>query len=120
MSFHIMAEAMRTAFPTAVPRPPQPGMLALSDPSRLADAMRAAGFARVEIQEVEGVWQGRAGDAYLDEMDPLHRFMPSYAALDDAGRAKLRNAIRSIVDRDARGGIVEYRTGVLLATGEKR
>ena len=82
--------------------------------------MRAAGFARVEIQEVEGVWQGRAGDAYLDEMDPLHRFMPSYAALDDAGRAKLRNAIRSIVDRDARGGIVEYRTGVLLATGEKR
>jgi len=118
--FHIMAEAMRTAFPEMLPQAPPQDMVALSDPSRLADAMRAAGFASLEVQEVEGVWQGHAGDAYLDEMDPLHRFMAPYATLDDEGRVKVRHAIRSIVDRDASGGIVEYRAGVLLAIGEKR
>jgi hypothetical protein len=82
--------------------------------------MRAAGFASIEVQEVEGVWQGPTGDAYLDEMEPLHRFMAPYARLDEEGRVKVRHAIRSIVDRDASGHMVEYRTGVLLATGEKR
>jgi SAM-dependent methyltransferase len=120
--FQVMAEAVRTAFPDAPPRPPQPGMpgvVALSDPSRLADAMRAAGFASVEVQEVEGVWQGPAGDTYLDELESLHRFMVPYATLDDEGRAKVRHAIRSIVDRDARGGVVTYRSRVVLAIGEK-
>jgi SAM-dependent methyltransferase len=118
--FQVMAEAMRTAFPDVPPRSPPPGMVAPSDPSRLADAMRTAGFASIEVQEVEGLWQGRAGDAYLDEMEPLHRFMAPYATLDEEGRAKVRHAIRSIVDRDATGGIVEYRSGVLRATGDKR
>jgi SAM-dependent methyltransferase len=118
--FRVMAEAMRTAFPDVPPQSPPQGMVALSDPSKLADAMRAAGFASIEVQEVEGVWQGRAGNAYLDEMEPLHRFMTPYARLDEEGRVKVRHAIRSIVDRDASGQMVEYRSRVLLATGDKR
>jgi len=118
--FQVMAEAMRTAFPDVPPQSPPPGMVALSDPSRLADAMRASGFANIEVQEVEGLWRGCGGDAYLDEMEPLHRFMAPYATLDEEGRAKVRHAIRWIVDRDASGDIVEYRSGVLLAIGEKR
>lgn len=117
--FEVMAAALRSVFPHRVPPPPPPGRVALSDPGRLRSHMEHAGFAGVEVHRVEGVWRGVAGEAYVEELERLHGYMPPYAALDEADRERVRSAIRVIVDGRASGGVVEFRTPVLLAIGTR-
>ena len=116
--FHIMALALRSVFPGCVlPRPD--GFIALSDPARLAGELRESGFVDVDVREVEGVWEGPVGDAYLEETRELHSYMPPYAALEAKDRAKVDDAIRSLVSASSFDGRVSLRSPALIAVGTK-
>ncbi|GGJ92006.1 class I SAM-dependent methyltransferase [Pseudomonas matsuisoli] len=117
--FVIMAEALRRAFPDRPSPMPPAGFTALADPERLAGAMHEAGLVSVAVETLGFVWEGPAGDAYLDELSELHPFMGPYAAADVATRARLDSAILAIVDEIAVDGRVELTAPVLLATGVK-
>lgn len=43
--------------------------------------MRDAGLADVKVEEIDAVWEGPAGAAYLSDLRDLHRFMGPYAIL---------------------------------------
>lgn len=115
--FMILFEALREVFPDR-PAPPWPeGFKALSDPGRLADAMAEAGFANVEVRQIEGSWEGPIGQAYLDEVRELHQYVRPYLALDDELRAKVDDAIRSITTAKATNGRLRLTSPVLVAIG---
>jgi SAM-dependent methyltransferase len=118
--FHIMASALQSVFPGRVPPPLPDGFIALSDPARLAGELRECGFAGVEMHEVEGVWEGPVGDAYLEEMREFHSYIPPYAALEAKDRAKVDSAIRSLVSASSLDGRVSLRSPVLIAVGTRR
>ena len=117
--FVIMAQALRAVFPDRAPPPPPEGFIVLSDPGRLATELQSAGFADVRVEEIQAVWRGPAGRAYLDEMHHLHRYMAPYAALDDQDRRRVDDAILRIVDNVAEGGRVRMVAPVLLAVATR-
>ena len=117
--FMIMAQALREVFPDRKPPPPPEGFAALSDPARLDAEMMAAGFSHVETVEIEAIWKGPAGDAYLDELQALHGYMPPYAALDRDDRLRVDAAIRRIVEARAVDGGIRLASPVLIAVGRK-
>jgi SAM-dependent methyltransferase len=117
--FVIMAQALRAVFPDRAPPPPPEGFIALSDPARLATELQSVGFVDVRVEEIQAVWRGRAGRAYLDELRHLHRYMAPYAALDDQDRRKVDDAILRIVDDVAEGDRVRIVSPVLLAVAAR-
>jgi SAM-dependent methyltransferase len=117
--FVIMAQALRAVFPDRAPPPPPEGFIALSDPARLAAELQAAGFVDVAVEEIQALWQGPAGGAYLDELHDLHRYMAPYAALDDVERRKVDDAILRVVDDVAEGDRVRIVSPVLLAVATR-
>jgi len=117
--FMVMASALRAVFPDRPPPPSPPGMMALSDPDALAAGMEEAGFEDVRIHQVEGIWRGSLGDAYLRDLNALHGYMKAYADLDEADQALVRAAMLRIVDAQAEHGVVEFRTPVLIAVGRR-
>jgi len=117
--FLVMAQAIRAVFPEARPPAPPDGFIALSDPSRIVTELEEAGLADVHVVEVQAVWQGAAGQAYLDELHDLHRFMPPYAALDEQGRRDVDQAILRALDAFTAGERTHMVSPVLIATGTK-
>ncbi|WP_207477580.1 class I SAM-dependent methyltransferase [Arenibaculum pallidiluteum] len=113
--FMIMAQALRSVFPDRAPPAPAEGFVALSDPSRLAAEMRSAGFADVEVEEIQAVWHGPAGPAYLEEVRALNRYMAPYVALSDDERKKVEDAILRVVGDLAVGDRLRIVAPVLLA-----
>jgi hypothetical protein len=79
--------------------------------------MSAAGFGSLQVHRVEGIWRGGAGDVYFEDTEPLHGYMQSYAALDQADRERVRAAIRAFIAERRVGETVEFRTPVLVAIG---
>ena len=115
--FQILFAALRTVFPDR-PAPPWPeGFAALSDPDRLTDEMTKAGFAEVIVQQIEAVWEGPVGQAYLDEMRELHQYVRPYMALDDDHRARVNDAIRTLTTERAVDGKMRLTSPVLIAVG---
>jgi SAM-dependent methyltransferase len=117
--FVIMAEALRATFPDRPPPAPPEGFITLAHPDRMAAAMRDAGLTDVTVEEIEAVWEGPAGPAYLDELRDLHPFMGPYAALDTEARSRLDDAILAVVDRIATDNKVVLETRVTLARGKR-
>ena len=117
--FVIMAQALRAVFPDQAPPPPPEGFIALSDPARLAAELQSVGFVDVRVEEIQAVWRGPAGRAYLDELHHLHRYMAPYAALDDQDRRKVDDAILRIVDDVAEADQVRIVSPVLLAVATR-
>jgi SAM-dependent methyltransferase len=117
--FLIMAQALRAVFPDAPPPAPPEGFVALADPVRLAAEMAEAGLAEVVVVEVEAVWQGQAGEAYLAEMADLHRYMGPYAALGADDARKVDAAILALLDGYVVDGAVRIGVPVLIAIGTK-
>lgn len=117
--FHIMVEALRSVFPDTAPPAPPEGLVALSDPIRLADEMRLAGFGDVAVHEIDVAWQGPAGEAYLRELAELHRYMAPYAVLDAQDRAKVDASILSLVDEATVDGVVRLASPALIAVGTR-
>jgi ubiquinone/menaquinone biosynthesis C-methylase UbiE len=117
--FVIMAQALRTVLPDRAPPAPPQGFLVLAEPDRMAEAMQDAGFVDVEVKEIEAVWEGPAGPAYLTELRDLHHFMGPYAFFDADTRTRLDDAILAIVDRIAINDRVALTTTVVLATGTR-
>jgi SAM-dependent methyltransferase len=117
--FLVMAQALRTVFPDRPPPAPPEGSVALSDPTRLEDEMRAAGFVDVSVREIEAIWEGPSGEAYLDELKDLHPFMGPYRMLEPRERREVDQAILSIVEQSASNGRVSLHSSVLLAVGTR-
>ena len=92
-------------------------MLALSDVDRLSAEMSAAGLGSVQVHRVEGIWRGGVGDAYFEDTEALHSYMPPYAALNPADHERVRAAIRTFIAERSVGETVEFRTPVLVAIG---
>lgn len=117
--FVVMAQAMRAIFPNQPPPAPPEGFLVLAHPDRMAQAMRDVGLADVTVEEIEAVWEGPAGPAYLSELRDLHQFMRPYAMLGPDVRARLDEAILTVVDRLAVDDRLILATSVVLATGRR-
>ncbi len=116
--FMILFAALRQVFPDR-PAPPWPeGFTALSDPDRLSCEMTKAGFTRVGVRQIKGTWEGAAGQAYLDEVQDLYRYVRPYAVLEDNVRARVDEAIRAISTLRACNGELRLDSPVLIATGE--
>lgn len=117
--FLVMGKAMRLVFPDRAPPAPPEGFVALSDPARVITELEAAGLVDVRVEEVQAVWQGAAGPAYLEELHALHRFMPPYAALDEAARREVDRAIFRIIEEYTVDGRTHMASPALIATGTK-
>lgn len=118
--FIVMAEALRTVYPDMVPPAPPEGFTALADPDRLRTGLEEAGLLAIEIVEIEVLWEGAAGQSYLDDVRELHGYMGAYAALDDKGRQRVDEMILSVIDRIAVNDRVVLRSSVNLAVGTRR
>ncbi|MBX5173377.1 hypothetical protein HJB84_26510 [Rhizobium sp. NZLR1b] len=116
----VMAQALRSVFPDMrAPAPPE-GFLLLSDPDRLAKEMTEANLSAVDVEEIETVWEGPAGHAYLDELRDLHSYVGVYAQLDNDQQRRVDTAILEVIDGLASGNTVVLRATALLAVGTKR
>lgn len=118
--FLIMAQALRAVFPDMRPPAPPEGFLALADPSRLATEMAEVGLSPVDVEEIETVWEGPAGQPYLDELRELHGYMGVYAALDSDQQRRVDDAILAVIDEQSDGGRLVLSSTVVLAVGTKR
>jgi hypothetical protein len=117
--FHLMVEALRSVFPQNVPPAPPEGLVALSDPARLADELREAGLTDIVVDEIAPFWEGPAGEAYLHEMVDLNGYMAPYAVLGADDRARVDDAILELVDAAAVDGTVRLSSPAIIATGRR-
>ncbi|MGE7370391.1 class I SAM-dependent methyltransferase [Neorhizobium sp. NPDC001467] len=117
--FMVMAKALRTVFPDSPPPPASEGFLTFSDPVRTVMEMQAAGFTDIKVVEFETIWKGYGGRSYLDAMQDLHVYMAPYAALNEADRRKVDDAILAIIDDHIVDDTVEFRSPVLLSIATK-
>ncbi|MGO4113731.1 class I SAM-dependent methyltransferase [Rhizobium ruizarguesonis] len=117
--FMVMAKALRTIFPDSPPPPASDAFVTLADPARVATAMQSAGFTEIKVVEFETIWKGYGGRAYLDAMRELHTYMAPYAALNDADRQKVDDAVLAIIEDYTVDSIVEIASPVLLAIAGK-
>jgi SAM-dependent methyltransferase len=117
--FVIMAEALRAAFPDRQPPTPPGGFLELSEPDAMATTLAEAGLTDLAVDEIDAVWEGPSGPGYLAELRDFHPFIGPYAMLDDAGRARLDDAILAAVDRHQRDGRLVLATTVTVAVGTR-
>lgn len=118
--FLVMARALRTVFPDRMPPVPSEGFRVLADPAQLINAMNVVGLHDVQLTEFETLWQGSGGQAYLDTLYELHRYMAPYAALDDESRLNVDDAILKIVEEYTINSVVRIPSVVLLAVATKR
>ena len=115
----ILFAALRLVFPDRPAPPWVEGFTALADPDRLAREMAVAGFGKVSVQQIEGVWERPAGQAYLDEVQDLYGYVGPYVALDRDLRARVDDAIRTITTAQAESGKLRLASPVLIAVGER-
>jgi ubiquinone/menaquinone biosynthesis C-methylase UbiE len=118
--FLVMAQALRTVFPDRPPPAAPEGFVVLSEPARLGDGLREAGFTDVSVVEVETVWEGPGGDVYLEELKDLHPYMGPYRMLTSDERRKIDEAILTIVEAATLNGRVSLGSPALLAVGTRR
>lgn len=118
--FLVMAEALRAVYPDMAPPAPPEGFITLADPDRLRTELEGAGLAALETEEIEVIWEGPAGQAYLDDVRELHGYMGAYAMLDDGARRRVDEAILTVVDRIATDDRVVLRSTAVLAVGTRR
>lgn len=118
--FLVMAQALRSVFPDMRPPAPPQGFLALAEPDQLAREMAEVGLSGVDVEEIETVWEGPAGQAYLKDVGELHRYMGAYAMLDDDQRRRVDDAILKVIEEKTNGHRVMLSSTVVLAVGTKR
>ena len=117
--FQIMAEALRATFPGQPPPAAPAGFMELAEPDAMRAALTAAGLVDVWVEEIEAIWEGPAGPAYLEELQALHPFMGPYGLLEPDARVRLDAAILQAVDRKAVDGQVALRSVVTLGAGRR-
>lgn len=115
--FLVMAEALRAVFPDMRPPAPPEGFIALAEPDRLAREMSEAGLSSVQVEEIETIWEGPAGQPYLDELRELHGYMGAYAALAEDQRRRVDDAILTVIEKRATGGRIVLSSTAVLAVG---
>lgn len=117
--FLLMAEALRAVFPDTKPPTPPEGFITLADPDRLGTELKNTGLSLLEVEELEIIWEGPAGLAYLDEVRELHGYMGVYVTLDENERRRVDEELLAVVDRIETNGRVELRSTVILAVGTR-
>jgi ubiquinone/menaquinone biosynthesis C-methylase UbiE len=118
--FVIMTEALRAAFPDQAPPTPPGGFLELAAPGSMQQELANVGLGDVSVGEIEAVWEGPAGAAYLEELKGFHRFMGPYALLEADARARLDEALLEAVERNSNDGRVRLESTVTLGVGIRR
>lgn len=117
--FFVMAQALREVFPERAPPAPPEGFMALADPVRLGKELEEAGLGQTVVQEIEVVWEGPGGEAYLDDLKELHPYMGPYRLLNDEERREVDRVILSIVEKSSINGRVRMPSPVVLAAGTR-
>jgi len=118
--FLVMGQAMRKLFPDMTPPAPPEGFVALAEPGQLRKALEEVGAVEVSIEEIEVVWEGRAGRAYVDDLRQLHGYMGAFATLNAEVRERIEEAILEIVGEQAIGDRIILRSVATLATASTR
>ncbi|GGC60758.1 hypothetical protein GCM10010994_19240 [Chelatococcus reniformis] len=59
--------------------------------------LKEAGPSALDIEEIEVVWEGPAGQSYLDDVRELHGYMGAYATLDEGERRRMDEPILTVV-----------------------
>ncbi|RYF24080.1 MAG: class I SAM-dependent methyltransferase [Oxalobacteraceae bacterium] len=117
--FMILFAALREVFPDR-PAPPWPeGFTLLSDPDRLSREMVEAGYTKVSVHQISAVWEGPAGQAYLDEVQDLYRYVKPYVALDHHLRLQVDQAMRAMTTAKAVDGKLRLISPAVIAIGER-
>jgi SAM-dependent methyltransferase len=100
------------------PPPDAPGPFALSDPERVRAILSAAGFTSIELDPAnEGMWFGDdADDAYAFVLGLLGWMLEG---LDDAGRHRARDALRSTMAAHETNGGVVYESAAWIITASR-
>ncbi|WP_246798365.1 hypothetical protein [Rhizobium leguminosarum] len=88
--------------------------------TRTDSELKGAGLSALEIEEIEVVWEGPAGQSYLDDVRELHGYMGAYATLDDNERRRVDGAILTVVDRIATDNRVVLCSTAVLAVGTRQ
>jgi len=117
--FVIMAEALRATFPDQPPPAPPSGFVELAEPEAMDAAFLACGLRDTSVEEIEAVWEGPAGTAYLEELRDFHPFMGPYAQLGPELRRKLDEAILEAVDKRSANGRLVMTTKVTIGVGTR-
>ncbi|EJL30858.1 class I SAM-dependent methyltransferase [Novosphingobium sp. AP12] len=112
-------QAYRAAFPDRAMPVPGAGIVHLSDPARLAEAMRDAGFLDVVIHPVQGVWQVASIDTVMRDMDRLYGPLPLFASLDGHERTIFARHLRSVFEVHQSGEGVKIPATALVALGRR-
>jgi ubiquinone/menaquinone biosynthesis C-methylase UbiE len=118
--FLVMARALVRVFPDRTPPAPSEGFRVLADPEQLISAMQVMGLEDVQLTEFETLWQGFGGQAYLDTLYELRRYMAPYAVLDDGSRVKVDYEILKIVEEYTVDDIIRIPSPVHLVVATKR
>lgn len=92
----LLVEAYPLAFPEAGPLPTPPGFRALMTADALQVAMGDAGFKDVVVHTADGVYELESADLLMNTMEPFFGQIPFYGALDEDGRERIRDAMRSV------------------------
>ncbi|MBV8885734.1 MAG: class I SAM-dependent methyltransferase [Chroococcidiopsidaceae cyanobacterium CP_BM_RX_35] len=91
----LFMQAYRHAFPkAAIPSPP-PGMSVLGSLEALKIEMVKAGCGEVTVHAINRDWSEPSVDRVMGDIDQILALHPLYAALDDGGRARLREPLRA-------------------------
>lgn len=83
------------------PAPGEPGQFALSDPHEIAELVRGAGFAEVDVEEVPVEYR-------FEDWEDYRRVVTSLAASLRATLEQLDDAVRAEVDEEARKRIEPF------------
>lgn len=84
------------------PAPGEPGQFALSDPHEIGELVRGAGFADVDVEEVPVEYR-------FDDWEDYRRLVTSLAASLRVTLEQLDDAVRAVVDQEARRRIEPFR-----------
>lgn len=114
-----LSEALQVTFPDIGLPPPFEGVSELGSADLLQAEMVAAGFATVEVREIDVLWTRPSVDAFLAERDGLYGFMPMYAGLAQADRDRLLPALRRAAERSSADGSVRAVFMAMIAAGRR-
>lgn len=117
--FLIMARAIQSVFPKMQPPMPPEGFIVLSQSDRMAGEMARAGFSKIEVEEIDTVWEGPTGQDYLRDVGALHDFIGIYSQLDSDNKRRLDTKILRIVEELTVNDRVVLHTPALLGIGIK-
>ncbi len=115
----VFIETYRGVFPGAPVPPNPPGVTALADVDTLKAEMERAGFRDVVVDTVGGVFEAASAEWIVENMDRMFRFLPLFTALDEPGKAQMREAFRGAWTQYETPGGIRVPSDAHIAIGRR-